>query len=125
MEYNATPVSSKMDAPCMALNCRQIKGLLPHVNDQCSSCSDQHDQLLEKQDRMVQDFDSKHHTKELGVLPVGSEVLVLSMRHGDSKWIPGKVLSVDTGTNATRLYTIQFANKRIVSQQICDQTQSD
>ena len=37
------------------------------------------------------------------------------MRHGDSKWIPGKVLSVDTGTNANRLYTIQLANKRIVS----------
>ena len=24
MEYNATPVSSKMDAPCKVLNCRQI-----------------------------------------------------------------------------------------------------
>ena len=47
MEYNATPVNSKMDAPCKVLNCRQIKGLLPHVNDQCSSSSDQHDLLLE------------------------------------------------------------------------------
>ena len=94
---------------------QKIKGLLPHVNDQCSSSSDQHDQLLENQDRMVQDFDSKHHIKALGVLPVCSEVLVLSMRHGDSKWIPGKVLSVDTGTNATRSYAIQLANKRIVS----------
>ena len=64
---------------------------------------------------MVQDFDSKHHTKALGVLPVGSEVLVLNMRHGDSKWIPGKVLSVNTGTNANRSYTTQLANKRIVS----------
>ena len=91
-----------------------MKSLLPHVNNQCSSSSDQHDWLLKKQDRTVQDFDSKHHTKALGVLPVGSEVLVLSMRHGDSKWIPGKVLSVNTGTNATRSYTIQLANKRIV-----------
>ena len=71
--------------------------------------------MLEKKDRMVQDFDSKHHTKALGVLPVASEVLILSMRHGDSRWIPAKVLSVDTGTNATRSYTIQLANKRIVS----------
>ena len=63
MEYNATPVNSKMDAPCKVLNHRQIKGLLPQVNYQCSSSSDQHDLLLEKQDRMVQDFDSKHHTK--------------------------------------------------------------
>ena len=37
------------------------------------------------------------------------------MRHGDSKWIPGKVLSVNTGTNANRLYTIQLENKKIVS----------
>ena len=64
---------------------------------------------------MVQDFDSKHHMKALGVLPVGSEILVLNMRHGVSKWIPGNVLSVDTGTNANRSYTIQLANKRIVS----------
>ena len=103
----------KMDAPCKVLNHRQIKDLLPHVNHQCSSSSDQHNGLLEKQDRMIQDFDSKHHTKALSVLPVGSEVLVL--RHGDSKWIPGKVLSVNTGTNATRSYTIQLANKRIGS----------
>ena len=48
MEYNATPVNSKMDTPCKVLKCRQIKGLLPHVNDQCSSSSDQHDLLLEK-----------------------------------------------------------------------------
>ena len=64
---------------------------------------------------MVQDFHSKHHTKALGVLPFGSGVLVLSMRHGDYKWIPRKVLSVDIGTNATRSYTIQLTNKRIVS----------
>ena len=115
MEYNATPVSSKMDAPCKVLNCRQIKGLLLHVNGQCSSSSDQLDILLENQDRMVKDFDSKHHTKGLGVLPVGSEVLVLRRRHGDSKWIPEKILSVDTDTNASRSYTIQLANKRIVS----------
>ena len=37
------------------------------------------------------------------------------MRHGDSKWIPGKVLSVNTGINANRSYTIQLANKMIVS----------
>ena len=64
---------------------------------------------------MVQDFDSKHHTNALDILPVGSEVLVSSMRQSDSKWIPGKVLSIDTGTNANRSYTIQLANKKIVS----------
>ena len=37
MEYNATPVSSKTDAPCKVLNHRQIKGLLPHMNDQTGS----------------------------------------------------------------------------------------
>ena len=57
MEHNATPVNSKVDAPCKVLNHRQIKALLPHVHDQCSSSYDQHDLLLEKQDRMVQDFD--------------------------------------------------------------------
>ena len=51
---------------------------------------------------MVHNFDSRHRTKASGVLPVGSEVLVLNMRHGDSKWILGKVLSVNTGTNANR-----------------------
>ena len=64
---------------------------------------------------MVQDFDSRHYTKALGVLPVGSEVLVLNMRHGVSKWIPGKVLSVNTGTNVNKLYTIQLENKKTVS----------
>ena len=51
----------------------------------------------------------------LDIIPVGSEVLVLSMRQSDSKWIPGKVLPMDTGTNANRSYTIQLANKKIVS----------
>ena len=69
---------------------------------------------------MAQDFNSKHHINALDIIPVGSEVLVSSMRQGDSKWIPGKVLSIDTGTNANRSYTIQLANKRIH-----DQTQSD
>ena len=85
MEYNATPVTSKIDAPCKVLNHRQIKGILPHINDQCGFSSDQHDLLLERQDRMDQDFDSKHHMNALGILHVGSEVLVLSMRQGDSK----------------------------------------
>ena len=115
MEYKATPVTSKMDAPCKVLNHRQIKGLLPHISDQCSSSSNQHNLLLERQDRMAQDFDSKHHTNALDILPFGLEVLVLSMRQGDSKLIPGKILSIDTGINANRSYTIQLANKRIVS----------
>ena len=115
MEYNATPVTSEMDVPCKVLNHRQIKGLLPHINDQCGFSSDQHNLLLERQNRMAQDFDSKHHTHALDILHFGSEVLVLSMRQGDSKWIPGKVLSIDTGTNGNRSYTIQLANKKIVS----------
>ena len=80
MKYNATPVTPKMDALCKVLNHRQIKGLLPHIYDQHGSSSDQHNLLLERQDRMAQDFDSKNHTNALDILPVGSEVLVLSMR---------------------------------------------
>ena len=99
----------------LVLNHRQIKGSLPHIYVQHSSCSDQHDLLLERQDRMAQDFDSKQHTNALDIIPVGSEVLVLSMRQSDSKWIPGKVLLMDTGTNANRSYSIHLAHKKIVS----------
>ena len=56
MENNATPVTPKLDAPCKVLNHRQINGLLPHIYVQHSSSSDQHDLLLERQDRMAQDF---------------------------------------------------------------------